>query len=195
MIRKLLLSVLCCTTLATVQVSAKGKLPKVHAGVKLGANFDQLTGSSWSQSYKPGIVGGAFGQVTYGNFGIQAEVLANTAQYDFKDSFKTGTFRAVYINVPVLLEYRVVPRIWVQAGPQFGNLVSMKSDNSTIADPKSYFNSSTVSGVLGVQATLPVHLVAGVRYIMGFTDVRNVSSTTEAWKNRTIQLYLGFRFV
>ena len=202
MTRKLLCSFLLGAVMLTARAHAQvpvvgKKLPKVHVGIKAGANFDQITGSSWKQDYKPGVVFGGFVNASKGHFGLQVEVLFNTAQYQVNDSLSRGTFRALYFNLPVLLEYKIAPRVWLQAGPQFGNLISMKSDNSSIKDPKSFFNSSSVSGVLGAQVNLPLHLVVGARYILGFTDVRNssVAGTTDAWKNRTIQAYLGFRFI
>jgi len=178
-------------------VPVVGKLPKVHAGLVLGANFEQLSGNNWEQAYKPGVVFGAFGELTKNGWGLSVAALFNTSQYNLTDSATAGTFRAFYLNVPVLVEYRVIPRVWLQLGPQFGDLLSIKSGNSTLNDPKSYFNTSNVSGVVGVEARLPLHMLVGARYVLGFTDLRkeSIGSATDAWKTRTIQAYVGFRFI
>jgi hypothetical protein len=95
------------------------------------------------------------------------------------------------------VEYKIVPRLWVQAGPQFNVLLSAKSDNKLYDDPKKFFNTSSLNIVGGLEARLPAHLVAGARYILGLTDINNPSGsrTNEAWRTRTIQAYLGFRFI
>jgi len=175
------------------------KLPKVNVGLKVGANFESLTGNAWQNTYKGGVVFGAFARVYKGNLGLDVEAMINTAQYSPVDSFASGTFRALYLNVPVLIEYKLFHRLWLQVGPQFSPLISMS--NSAVDDPKALFKSSYLSGVAGLQVILPMHIVAGVRYVLGFTDINNISSNvssgigSDAWKNRSIQLHVGFRFL
>jgi hypothetical protein len=165
-------------------------LPKVMIGLKVGANFQQLDGGLSDKSYNPGIVGGAFVGVTKGKIGVQVEGLIKTVK--FSNSGSSGYINGVYIDIPALFQYKLVSRLWIQAGPQFSMLATAK-DNAS-ADVKNKFKSSEVSGVVGLQAILPMHFVAGARYIMGFTDVNNTTAAG-AWKNRSIQLYLGFRFL
>ena len=182
--------------LAQVPVVSKvtKALPKVTLGLKAGANFQTLSGNSWASSYKPGIVGGAFLGVYKGKWGIQAEALIKSARFDSKSSSSTY-IKSVSLDVPVLLEYKIVSRLWVQAGPQFTDLLSAKDNTST--DAKKLFKSSDVSGVVGLEVKLPLHLTVGARYILGFTDINShaVGMTTDAWKNRYAQLYIGFRFL
>lgn len=171
------------------------KLPKVNLGLKAGANFETLSGNSWQNTYKPGIVFGGFVRVYKGNWGLDVEALLNTASYSPTDSLVKGTFRALYVDVPVLLEYKLFHRLWLQAGPQFSPLISMS--NSAVQDAQKSFKSGYFSGVVGLQVILPVHFVIGARYILGLSDINNVNagSATGAWKNRSAQLYVGFRFL
>ena len=173
------------------------KLPKATLGVKVGGNFEQLSGGTWEQAYKPGVVFGIFGGINKNRWGLKADVLVNTSQYALKDSLVKGTFRAVSLSVPVLVEYKLVHRVWLQAGPQFNSILSMKTDNNDIKDPKQFFNTGAVNLVGGVEARLPVHLVAGARYILGLTDLQkqNTGLAKEEWKQRSIQVYVGFRFI
>ena len=89
-------------------VPVVGKLPKVHAGLVLGANFEQLSGNNWEQAYKPGVVFGAFGELTKSGWGLSVAALFNTSQYNLADSAMSGTFRAFYLNVPVLVELSLI---------------------------------------------------------------------------------------
>jgi hypothetical protein len=62
---------------------------------------------------------------------------------------------------------------------------------------KKNFTTTDISGVLGLELRLPLHLTAGARYILGFSDVNNHDETaiSEAWRNRYAQVYVGFRFL
>jgi opacity protein-like surface antigen len=203
--RKLLVAALSAaalfSTAANAQVPGVSKvtkiLPEVDLGVKVGANFQQITGEGWEKTYKPGIVGGAFVGLRKGSWGVQAEGLIKTVK--FSPSFTGGVpIKALYLDIPVLLEYRIIPRLWAQVGPQFSYMLS--KDNS-VMEYNTAFKTSDFSGLLGLEAKLPLHLTAGARYVLGLTDINNhtlpstVPGATDAWKNRYIQVYVGFRFL
>jgi len=200
--RPFLLTALAATLFFTINSNAQPVvgtvtkiLPKLTIGIKAGANMQTVTGTNaWKSNYNPGIVAGAFVGVTKNKLGVQGEVLVRSAKFDVSSGFGGGTIKSVSLDVPVLLEYRLVSRLWIQLGPQFSSMMSAKNGSN---DVKNNFNTSEFSGVLGLQANLPLHLTAGARYVLGLTDVRNssVNYTTEAWNNRSIQLYVGFRFI
>jgi len=168
-------------------------LPKFTVGVKAGANFQTLSGKDWESSYKPGILGGAFVGVTKGKWGIQAEGLVKSARFDYKAT--SGYFKTVGVDVPLLLEYNPVWRLWIQAGPQYSMVLSAKDD--TKKDVKDYLNAADISGVVGIQVNLPLRLSVGARYIMGFSDMNSgkIPTAADAWRNRYAQVFLGFRFL
>ncbi len=204
----LLSGILFCSSVANAQsVPVVKSLPKLDLGIKIGANFAQIGGDNWEQSYKPGIVGGITLGLHKKKIGVQAEFLVNTSHYTstgLYDSVNKGDFRALYFDIPLLFEYRVVggkllPKLWLMAGPQFSNLISVTSLNSYAGDVKNSFKSSSFSGVLGAEMRY-FKFTLGARYILGLTDVNNVSSingTTakQAWNNHSIQVYAGIRFL
>ena len=196
--------------IATAQsVPVVNKLPKLDLGIKIGGNFAQLGGNGWEQTYKPGITSGAFIGLHKHKIGLQAEVLLNTSHYTTKglvDSVNKGDFRALYLDIPVLFEYKLIgaklaPKVWLQAGPQFSTLMSVKNLNDYKGDAKSAFKSSTASLVLGAEMRY-LKFVLGARYIIGLTDVNNTGSVnglvsygTDKWNNKSYQLYIGFKFI
>ena len=179
-------------------------LPRVDFGVKIGANFAQLGGDNWEQSYKPGIMGGAFVGLRKHKVGVQVEALINTSHYTTQniiDSVHKGDFRATYFDIPVLFEYRIIsgkllPKVWVMVGPQFSSLMSIKSLNDYSGDVKSSFKSGNFSGVVGLEIRY-LKFTLGGRYILGLTNIQNESVTTakQSWNSRSGQVYLGFRFI
>jgi hypothetical protein len=174
------------------QVPVVGKvLPKVLLGVKIGANLQKVTGNTFDNSLKPGIIGGAFLSVRAKKMGVRLEGLVKTAKIDLAPP-ATGHVNTIAIDVPLLFEYKLINRVWLQAGPQFTNVISAKDNNSN--DVKSKFNTSDFSAVGGVEVILPAHLTVSARYLFGFADMNN-SGVGNAIHNRSIQIALGFRFL
>ena len=167
-------------------------LPKVDLGIKAGTSFNQATSTGLKESYKAGVVGGAFVGVYKNKIGVQAEALVRSARFDA--SVGSVYVKTVSLDVPLMFEYKIIPRLWIQLGPQFTQMLSAKNQAST--DVKNSFKTAEISGVLGLQVKLPVHLVAGARYVLGFSDVNNTpTGGAGAWHNRSIQAYVGFRFL
>jgi hypothetical protein len=180
-------------------------------GIKVAGNFTSLDGDEWEPGYKPGFAGGLFFGVKRNRFGGQIEGLFSQVKYtgngfDFykaavannnfnnlADSNKKGEFAVSYLSIPVLLNVKVAGPLWFQVGPQFNNIISIKDKDKLVKDTKDLFKSGDFSGVLGLQLNL-ASLRLSARYIIGLSDV-SVSSTSSAWKQKTIQLGLGWSFL
>jgi len=201
--KRILLFSLLATNLCLATANAQSPV-KPDLGIKLGANFSQLGGDHWEQSYQPGFLAGAIFGVRKHKVGLQVELLVNSAHYttkDLVDSIRKGDFRATYFDIPVMFEYRLVgaklaPKVWIMAGPQFSNLMSIKSLNDYAGDVKKTFNSGTISAVLGLEVRYAKFTLGG-RYVLGVTNVNNedVSTIKQSWNSRSGQVYLGFRFI
>jgi hypothetical protein len=63
-------------------------------------------------------------------FKIQSELLYQ----GMGGSFDGETFKSEYVNIPVLAQYAVTENFRIEAGPQFGILVSSKSAGEDIKD-------------------------------------------------------------
>jgi len=189
-------SALLFSTAAHAQLPLPTKfIPKFDLGVKVGANFDQLTGDTWTKDYKAGIQGGLTAGLRFKRIGVRVEALVSSVKYDV--DMNGGSVQNVYLHVPVMLEIKLIPRIWLQLGPQYSNILSAKGSDGAPSDAKQYFNTSEVSAVGGLEARLPLHLIAGARYMLGLSDIKssNYPGVSDAWKQRVIQLYVGFRFL
>ena len=193
-------SMMCAATLfsagtANAQLGVKKVaskiVPKVTIGVKLGMNMQKLDGDLPDSKYKSGIVGGAFVSVDRKKVGIRVEGLLKTAKLSIYNTNNVKV-NAVFVDVPLLLEYKIVPRIWIQAGPQFSSMLSAKSTNGD--DAKSAFNTSDVSAVIGIEAALPLKLTVGARYIYGFNNLNGATYGGEL-KSRSLQFSIGYRFM
>ncbi len=210
---KLLVATLLLPVLAMAQpgVGAVSKaLPvKVDLGIKVGANFANLDGKEWESGYKPGIVGGIFGGVSRKRLGVTAEILVSSVKYtgnkvnfyqaaktnyvNIADSNKQGEFAVTYLNIPVLLNFKLGGPLWLQLGPQYSGVMSVKDNQNLLKDTKTLFKSGDLSGVIGLQLNL-AKFRASARYIIGLSDL-SYNTATDTWKTRTVQLSLGYSFL
>lgn len=184
---------------------------KFDLGLKLAANFSSINGVEWDKSSRVGLAGGAFFSVSRNRFGGQIEALFSRARYkgsglpfyktlaadnnfnNAADSTTKGDFIVSYLSIPVLLNVKVAGPLWVQVGPQFNNIVGVNDKEKLVKNTDDLFKTSDLSGVLGLQLNL-ANLRLGARYIVGLSDV-SLSSASGAWKQRGMQLSLGFTFL
>ncbi|MDR3681406.1 MAG: porin family protein [Flavipsychrobacter sp.] len=175
------------------QIPVLSALPKFDLGIKAGVNYEQLNGSGVSSDYNPGFQGGIFMGLRKKRIGVQLEGLVSFSKYNLMDSLHNGEFKATYINIPLLFEYKVIPLLWLQIGPQYSGIVSVQSPNGFVGDAKNIFKSGTGSGVVGLELKLPLHINVGARYILGITDLNNNGG--DAWKQRVFQIHAGLAFL
>jgi Outer membrane protein beta-barrel domain len=198
------LCLLAGTANAQLPIPGMGKLPSPIVGIKVGANFNELStsGSELAQSYTPSFLPGVFAGLHKGKWGARIEAMINFASYKYSlGALGDGTFNNIYLQIPVLIEYKALPRIWVHAGIQFDRTLFVQSaadgNFAALTNPGDYFKLNSYSGIVGAEARLPFHFIVGARYILGFTDIHNASlaGASNAWNTRTGQIYVGFRFL
>lgn len=198
---------------AMLQAQGHSKL-NLDLAVKLGANFTNIDGKYWVNGYKANLLAGAYAALNGPRIGLQIEGLFTQATYitgkgfsdlykDFyqtgKDSIKTGSFRVNYFNIPVLLNIKLMSRVWIQLGPQYSGVVTVKDVNGLMNDAGKLFKNGTVSGVGGLQINLPLNISLSGRYVFGLSDInnnydytKNQSNIEDNWKQRTLQVALSY---
>lgn len=176
--------------LVSVTVLAQAK---VEVGLKGGLNMSSISSDQKAVDFsnKTGYHFGAYGLIKVLSFGIQPEILYSTkgadvsAQNaaDFSQDF-------TYVDIPIMFKLYTVAGLNVQAGPQFGMLVSAggKDDNGDKID-KSDFKDSDISAAFGLGWDAPFGLSLTARYVMGLSDINPNGDS----KNRTFQLSVGYK--
>lgn len=180
---------------AVIHSQAQG----VHVGVKAGANIFKVDGQGYSEGFHFGYNVGAFAELNWSDhWGVQPEVLFNQTNYrtgsQFHDIYPGGLDdvkgKLNYLSIPLLLSYRPVKLLSIQAGPQFGILLNQ--DKHLIESGKDAFKKGDFSLVGGAQLNI-ANIAVGARYVIGLTDINDVTSD-QKWKNQGFQVYAGFRF-
>jgi hypothetical protein len=180
---------------AVIQSRAQG----VHLGVKAGANIFKVDGQGYDQGFHFGYNLGAFANLNFtSSWGIQPELLWNQTNYrtgtQFSSIYPDGVNdvkgKLNYLSIPILLSYKPIPLLSLQAGPQFGILLNQ--DKNLVDNGKDAFKKGDFSLVGGAQLNI-ANIVVGGRYVIGLTDIKDLPNG-DKWKNQGFQVYAGFRF-
>ncbi|MFY0598454.1 MAG: PorT family protein [Cyclobacteriaceae bacterium] len=167
---------------------------KAEFGLKGGLNLASLSSDvkTVDLSGKTGYHFGGYALIKVLSFGIQPEILYSTKGTTISLKNVAGDFSQdyTYLDIPVMFKLYTVAGLNVQAGPQFGMLLSTSgknADGSKIS--KSDFKSSDTSAAFGLGWDAPFGLNLTARYVLGLSDIGKSAEL----KNRTFQLSVGFR--
>lgn len=169
-----------------------------HAGIKVGANINKLTGQSFKEQFSFGYHAGVFAEIGLGKkWSVQPEVLFNQTNTDTSDKFSAlykvnagqiSKIKLGYLSIPVMLNYKLSKIFSLQAGPQYGILISQ--DKSILQNGKNAFKQGDFSLVGGAQLKFAGIRIFG-RYQVGLSNLNDIDKR-DRWKNQVIQLGVGF---
>lgn len=171
---------------------------KFHLGVKAGANITKLDGKSFKEEFKYGYNLGGFAEIGLTKkLSFNPEVLFNQYSSTLDSNYKSiyqnvitsdqSKVKLNYLSIPLLLDYKFLGPIHLQAGPQFA--VLMSQDKNFLQNGKNAFKSGDFSLVAGAQIKLAQFRVTG-RYIVGLSNINDIDNQ-DKWKNQVVQLSLG----
>ncbi|MXS70791.1 outer membrane beta-barrel protein [Flavobacteriaceae bacterium W22] len=198
-------------TTTTTTTTTRTMSSDVRFGIKGGMNVSSLSkdGALEDQGSKIGFNAGVFANIPIAeSFSIQPEVLYS--QYGDKyDQVVLGNrySRARhldYIAVPVMFQYNLVPNFYLEAGPEFGFLVSAKNkfknetDNNVITESGNYkdsLNGFNVGIGLGAGYYFTDNIGITARYVAGVTDIaKDRPANSDAIRNNVFQVGLAYKF-
>lgn len=166
-------------------------------GVKVGTNINKIQGQSFKDEFTYGYSAGAYADIKLGSkWSIQPEVLFNQVSADTSDKFsdlvdlnsgKVSKIKLNYLSIPLLLNYNISKGISLQAGPQYGILMSQ--DKNLLEDGKEAFKKGDFSMLGGLQIKFSSIRLYG-RYAIGLNNISDVTNN-DKWKNQSIQLGIG----
>ena len=187
-------------------------------GIKAGMNVSSLSTDSElsDQASKIGFNAGVFMNAPIAeNFSIQPELLYNNlgSKVTLTETEIGGTTyrneyarHLDYITVPVMFQYNATPSFYLEAGPEFGFMVSARdkyksTENGT---PQNVFESDLDTDDFnkfnfGVGLGAGYYFIPNVgltaRYVAGFTDIaKDRPSGSDAVKNNVFQVGLAYKF-
>lgn len=180
-------------------------------GIKAGMNVSSLSTEEGldDQKSKIGFNAGVFMNAPLAeNFSIQPELLysqygdkanATVAGNEYSYSRKLD-----YVTLPVMFQYNATPSFYLEAGPEFGLLVSAKNkvknetSGQTVTESDNYkddLNGFNFGLGLGAGYYFTPNIGLTARYVAGFTDIyKSEDNSGDAVKNNVFQVGLAYKF-
>lgn len=186
-----LLVLLSSTAMAQVKIGLK-------AGVMLSgtALIEPDTLENLSDTKVSYLLGGFMTIPINSKFSIQPELLyANKGSENFYNH---------YVNLPIMLQYELIDRLSIEAGPEIGYLLASYSGSSFGNTRRHDFEDFDISINVGVSYALLDRLNIGLRYNMGISDAYAPEQARFGFgspigrpeyniQNRTLQLSIGWK--
>lgn len=189
---------------ASAQIGLKGGL---NATVLDGQQINQKT--DYRYTYHAGLF---FTHALAGPLSIRPELLYSLQGSDFKSTQEDYETKLHYLNLPILLDLKI-SKLHLQAGPQFGVLLTAKQAGTVLVsyDPATQYSTyASVSKQVsedykkqdfslcaGAELEIANGLRVGGRFNAGLTDIADYKDVRSAndpkLKNRVIQAYLALQ--
>src|SRR5688500_7944859 len=197
--------VIMCLMLAAAQQAYSQA--EVALGIKAGPNFSTIdTKASAGTNYKnrAGFHGGAFLLIKAAKFGFQPEIIFSQQGSKVEINSKDLESNFSYMNIPVILKLYTIAGINIQAGPQFGFVMSGEAPvqqtlggAATVEDVKERMKKSDFTVALGLGWDLPFGLTIDARYNLGLSKIYKdaPSQQTGDAKNQVFQVSLGYKLI
>jgi hypothetical protein len=162
----------------------------ISGGIKAGLNFanQKIDAGSFSASPdgRTSFHAGVFAIIKLGTLGLQPEILYNSVGADFGGD---DVSKIDYVSVPILVRFNFAKIVNIHVGPQFGMLLSAKSDGE---DFKDELKSTDLGIAAGVGLDLPMGLIVSARYVVGVSDINDAGGDYKL-KNNVMQLSVGYK--
>lgn len=177
-------------------------------GIKAGANISSISKDGFEDTKsKVGFNAGVFMNAPLSEqFSIQPEVMYSQmgSKVNFTDN-ASATLKLDYITVPVMFQFNATPQFYLEAGPEFGFLVSSKAkgevngNTQTVDLDKDNFNSFNMGAGLGLGFNFNKNIGINARYVAGFTNINKDGETSlnnekQTNRNNTFQVGLNYKF-
>jgi hypothetical protein len=177
--------------LITASLSATAQ---VEYGAKGGLNIATLNGSgSAGASSLIGVhVGGLASIKVSDMFHVQPELVFSTQGAKGVG----GKLLFDYLNIPVLAKYTITDGLNIEAGPQFGFLLSAKSKDNSGNSTNISSNVKSVDIALALGASYDITKMIGVdaRYNIGLSDINNPGNSNNTLHNAVVQIGVYYMF-
>ena len=188
-------------TLAIVLIMmASVSFGQFRIGARAGANIVKVDGKSFKDEFRYGYNLGGFAEITLTKdkkLSIQPEVLFNQYSTTLDSNFKSVYENVInsgqsgvklnYLSIPILLNYKLLGPLYLQAGPQFSIL--MDQDRNFLQNGGDAFKKGDFAMIGGVQVRITKVYLTG-RYIIGLNNINDIDNQ-DKWQSQAYQLTVG----
>jgi hypothetical protein len=169
-------------------------------GAKAGTNVVKVDGISFEDQFRYGYHVGGFADIALTDdkkLWLQPEVVFNQYSTTLDSSYKTIYQNIInssqskqkfgYLSIPILLNYKLIGPIYLQAGPQFSILVDQ--NKNFLQNGGDAFKKGDFAMIGGAQVKLAKIYLTG-RYVVGLNNINDIDNK-DKWKSQAIQVSVG----
>jgi hypothetical protein len=184
--------------LAPPSVSAQ-----ISAGLKAGFNLATMNVDDGVAEYgfQTGFQAGAFVDYNLPKVGYQLDVVYSRQGASINANGKDLKLVSTYVNLPIVIKYKIGPSFNIQGGPQVGFLTCMESDYHPVIresfETQEYtkaYKKVDFGFVLGGGWQSTKGILVDLRYYLGLADISDYEGL-ESTKNSVIQLTVGYKLL
>lgn len=183
--------------LMAVVISGAVSAQHMNIGIKAGLNLYNIKNNNdVKYDLKPGINVGLFSHIHLSDqFAFQPELVFSGQGAKYTTGGVDTKLNLNYLNVPLILQYMFDNGFRLQAGPQFGFLMSANSvTNDVKTDVKDNFKPLDIAIGVGLGY---IHVPSGfglnARYNHGLNNINENNSSSKSF-NRGFQLGVFYQF-
>jgi len=204
---------LCVVALATFGFS---QAQEIKYGAKVGLNVATLNGDVEDVKSLIGAHLGGFVEIKITDkFAFQPELLYSMQgakseysesepgySYSSEEKYKLG-----YLNLPLMAKYFATEKLFIEAGPQIGFLMSAKNDyketETFMGDTETFSGDIDIKDNLksidfglnfGLGYEFTQNVFASARYNVGLSDINDVEGSNVKIQNGVFQFSFGYKF-
>ena len=190
-------SFICVSLFSTLAVRAQ-----ISFGARAGANFATEPVPNLYHVFLARPYFGIFTQYNLGSpFALQLGLNYSGEGANYKDLSSGDTFqiRHAFLTIPLFAQYKFSFGGYIEAGPQFGFLLSARerTNNDAFVDSKAYYKGTDVSAGVGLGYEFKSKSLSGLglsaRYVRGLTELNKVVVDGVSLKSRVLSIGLTYR--
>jgi hypothetical protein len=171
-----------------------------RVGAKAGTNVVKVDGISFEDQFRYGYHVGGFANIALSKdkkLWLQPEVMFNQYSTTLDSNYKSiyqniissgqGKAKLGYLSIPILINYKLIGPVYLQAGPQFSIL--MDQNKNFLQNGGDAFKKGDFALIGGAQVKLAKIYLTG-RYVVGLNNINDIDDK-DKWKSQAIQLSVG----
>lgn len=192
--KKLLIIITVCLTLGIVNSQAQ-----IQYGFKAGLNIASTNFKANYESDFGSILGyyaGPFATIRLiDSLSIQPQLLISRQGYYYNHPSIDGKakFFNTYLNIPIMIRYRVIDQLSLEAGPQAGFLLGTKSKIENETTKRDLFKSVDFGFNIGATYHTLLGFSAELRYNLGLINIdKDLSEGVQSLTNRVFSIGISY---
>jgi hypothetical protein len=173
---------------------------QIRFGLKAGYNLSTLiysgTSSLAGEKALSGFNGGVYASIPFSkSFSLQPEILYSEQGAGFQNSGAQGKLQYDYLNIPVLVRYKLPQGLFLETGLQLGILLSAKEkNNGNDFDIRSATYSPDYAWAMGLGYQIPdKNFGVDLRYNLGLINIAKSASDVNV-RNSVFQFDVFYTF-